>query len=269
MTTSPTPTAWFDDPAEVDRYLEGELDPDTQEARDADVAAGRMDVDRLERRRRELEGLAAAGARHRATLGHALPEGLESRVRFALRRDRTRAPRRWIAAAAAIVLVAVGLGVLGDRGEQAEAMPPEVIEAIAAARMSPSAPRGCDDTEHLGRLPIVQDGHLNVWRCEEEGKRTVAKLYRPEDLPAIGYAAIAAEGVERGPDLGRTDLEDMVVFDLVYGNRRHYFAVGRAWLDYVETIHPGRASCRACHNTSRVGEKNPHNIVQRSWRLRR
>ena len=117
------------------------------------------------------------------------------------------------------------------------------------------------------QFPPVKDGSLQVWRCREDGQGTVAKLYRPEDLPSIGYAAVAEEGVERGPDIGRTDLRDLVVFDLAYGRRRHYLAVSKSWLREADARTPGRASCRACHNRSREGQPNPHNIVQRSWRL--
>jgi hypothetical protein len=268
MTQSPTPPAWFDDPLEIDRYLDGELDPATQAARDADVAAGRAPASILERRR-EFAALAAAGARWRAELPAAVPAGLESRVRFALQRDRRTAPRRWFVAAAAVLLVALGIGLFSSHGERAEAMPPEVIKAVDAARTSPSGPRDCDADGEAGPnlFPPVQDGSLSVWRCREDGRGTVAKLYRPEELPSLGYAAVAAEGVDRGPDLGRTDIGDMVVYDLVYGRRAHYLAVSKAWLQQVEARHPGRASCRACHNRSREGQKNPHNIVERSWRL--
>ncbi len=115
------------------------------------------------------------------------------------------------------------------------------------ARLAPSAP------------PAKARPCTRVWpRCE-----------RGEQNPgaAIGYAAVAAEGVERGPDIGMTELGDMVVYDLIYGRRRHYLAVSTKWLRAVDARHPGRASCRACHNRSREGQPNPHNIVQRSWRL--
>lgn len=269
MTKRPTPPAWFDDAVEIDRYLEGELDPATRSARDADVAAGRVPAAHIERRRTELGALAAAGARWRAEGLPQLPAGLEDRVLAALERDRRPVPMRWVAAAAAVLIVGLGIGVFGSRGEQAEAMPPEIIKAVDEARLGPTTPRGCDADDQAGPnlFPPVQDGSLSVWRCSEDGGGTVAKLYRPEDLPSIGYAAVAAEGVDRGPDLGRTDLDDMVVFDLVYGRRRHYLAVRKEWLAQVEADDPGRSSCRACHNLSRQGEENPHNIVQRSWRL--
>ena len=102
-----------------------------------------------------------------------------------------------------------------------------------------------------------------------DGKGTVAKLYRLEEAPSIGYAAIPEPGAGSGPTIGRTDLGDVVVFDLVYGAKRHYLAVGKGFLDHHRKLTPGRESCRACHNQSRKGQKNPHNIVERSWRLSR
>lgn len=274
MSDHSTPTAWYDDPLEVDRYLEGQLDDPLEEAT---LAARRADVERdaalarrLEQRSRFLDGLSAAGARWRD--GLEVPAGLESRVRFALRRDgapvRAASPWRWAAAVAAVLVATLGMSFLGDRGDEAAAMPPEVIQAVDAARTQTGSAGGCDVDAASGpmQFPPVKDGSLRIWRCSEDGGRTVAKLYRPEDLPSIGYAAVADESVERGPDLGQTDLGDMVVYDIAYGRRRHYLAVTKVWLREMEHRHPGRASCRACHNRSREGQPNPHNIVQRSWR---
>jgi len=259
--------AWFEDPLEVDRYLDGACEAAEAASRRDDLAARPEIARRLAARRAFLEGLTAAGARWRTEARTRMAPDLESRVRFALRREP--ASRRWLVAAAAVLVAAFGLSFLGGDADDAAAMPPEVIQAVDAARTTADGPRGCAVREDTGpmQFPPVKDGALRVWRCREDGDRTVAKLYRPEELPSIGYAAVATEGVDRGPDLGQTDLGDMVVYDLVYGRRAHYLAVSKAWLEEVERESPGRSSCRACHNLSREGRPNPHNIVQRSWRL--
>jgi hypothetical protein len=148
-------------------------------------------------------------------------------------------------------------------------MPPDVIRAVEAARSEVPGPRTCADDESNPRyFPPVRDGALKILHCVHDDNRTVAKLYRPEDLPSVGYVAVAQDGAGAGPDIGMTDLGDMVVFDLAYGRKRHYLAVSSEWLEAQRLLTPGRASCVACHNRSRRGLANPHNIVQRSWILR-
>jgi len=269
---------WFDDPVEVDRYLEGEAGrasdafrgPVEQGTRRADVAARPELAARLEVRERFLAGLAAAGQAYRAELSARTPPLLGRRVRAALVRSEARRRRLWryATAAAAVLIAAIGLSLRNDTRHDARAMPLQVIQAADVARHAQAGPRGCEVPAETGpmQFPPVRDGSLRVWRCREDAQSTVAQLYRPEDLPSIGYAAVAAEGVDRGPDLGRTDLGDIVVFDLAYGRRRHYLAVAKTFLDAQRKRTPGRESCRACHNLSRVGKPNPHNIVQRSWR---
>lgn len=262
---------WHQEPLEIDRYIEGEVTAAERSERDSDVAQDAALAARLQGRRAFLTGLAAAGRGWRTEAHQQVPPGLESRVRFALRRaegDR-RKTWRWVTAAAAVLIVTVALSLRDGGDEGARAMPLEVIKAADAARQDRAGPRSCNAPVEKGpmQFPPVKDGTLRVWRCNQDAQGTVAKLYRPEDLPTIGYAAVAAEGVERGPDLGMTDLGDMVVYDLVYGRRRHYLAVSKTFLDAQRKLRPGRESCRACHNRSREGKPNPHNIVQRSWQL--
>ena len=176
---------------------------------------------------------------------------------------------QWAVATAAVLLIGLvtGLFIDGDDG-QAEAMPPAVIEAAEAARSADPGPRGCnhDDGQSPLRFPPVRDG-LRIWACADRHGGTVAKLYRPEELPSVGYAAMPAPGVAPGPTVGRTDLGDTVVFDITYGRESHYIAVRKQWLERQRQLTPGRESCRACHHLSRVGKENPHKIIERSWKL--
>ena len=245
------------------------LDPD---ARGGDAPEGDVGPDSL----REL--LEAAGSAYRAGLTRSVPPGLESRVRAALARDlptREQPSRRsrWYVATAALALLALGASLWSRPTDQAEAMPPEVLTAAALARMSaeagasPEKPGTCSDASPTSpvHFPPVKDGSLRILRCEKKGDRTVARLYRPEELPSVGYVAVREAGAGTGPTIGMTDLGDLVVYDLAYGSKRHYLAVSRAFLDRERDLTPGRESCRACHNRSRVGQANPHYIVARSW----
>jgi hypothetical protein len=261
--------SWTTDPAELDRTLEGQLDPAEAARRRALLQADPRLAEQAAGRTRFLTGLREAGATWRAGLRTRMPEGLESRVRAALARRAWRPPR-WIAAAA---LVLLGLGVAlwwGDRSP-VEAMPPAVLSAAQAAREAGEGPRGCSASGSQGPLafPPVRDGSLLVYACVEKNGQLVAQLYRPEELPSVGYAAVAAPGTRRGPVIGRTDLGDVVVFDIPYGRKVHYLAVNARWLAEQRARTPGRESCRACHNLSRVGKPNPHDIVQRSWKITR
>lgn len=263
---------WSDDPAEVDRTLEGQLPDDLQAARRAEIAGEPALRDRMARREEFLAALAFAGESWRASLPGQVPGGLEARVRKALLvgAPTTNHMLRWATVAAALLVITLGASFWFDGGSQAEAMPPEVLKAIDAARSSAEGPRTCTDEGETSpkRFPPVRDGALKVWRCVHDERGTVAKLYRPEDLPSIGYVAVAEHGAGRGPDIGMTDLGDMVVFDVAYGSQRHYLAVRGAWFEHQERVTPGRASCVACHNRSRDGKANPHSIVKRSWELR-
>ena len=271
MSTHPANTEWTRDPAEIDRTLEGQLEAEAAADRVAQVAADPDLAARLAARRAFLQGLAAAGAAWRADAARQMPPGLELRVRATLARGRRVRPAaaRWMAAAALLV-AAVGASFLfGLGGRNVDAMPPTLMRAAEAARAAGEGPRGCDAPQETSPLafPPVRDGNLLVYACVERDGETVAKLYRPEELPSVGYAAVAAPGVKPGPTIGRTDLGDQVVFDIAYGRKVHYLAVNASWLAEQRLRTPGRESCRACHNVSRVGQANPHTIVQRSWRL--
>jgi len=260
---------WQDDPAELDRTLDGQLEPAALAARLAEADADPALAAHLAARRRFLEGLAGVGTHYRRELAAATPSDLEGRVRTSLTTPQ-RSPLRWAIAAAAVLLVGLGISLFADRGgHAAQAMPPAVIQAAEAARSPDTGPRGCETPAELSplRFPPVREGSLLVWACVEKNGSTIAKLYRPEELPSVGYAAVPAPGVDPGPNVGRTNLGDTVVFDIAYGRKVHYLAVRTSWLERQRVLTPGRQSCRACHHLSRVGQDNPHKIVERSWRL--
>jgi hypothetical protein len=271
MNAAPTPH-WSLDPVELDRTLDGELQAEDAARRQAEVDADEALRARVEPRRRFLASLRDAGAAYRAHAADATPAHLEGRVRLALRADRARIASRgrWMRAAAAMLVVGLGTLLLWPRGPGAEAMPLEVLTAAEAARSDQGEPAGCLDQSALSprNFPPVKEGALQVVRCVREDERMVAQLRRPEDLPSVGYVAVAERGAGEGPDIGMTDLGDMVVFDIAYASRHHYLAVSKQFLERLRERAPGRESCAACHNRSRDGQKNPHNIVKRSWRLR-
>ena len=268
---------WSAQGLELDRTLDGELEATILEDRRREAQRVPEVAQRLAARARFHSALNRAAEAHRAALTAAMPAGLESRIRFALvadahaRRDQvSRSRLRWAVAAAAVLLVGLASALFRDNGGGAEAMPPEVMKAAAAALSPGDGPRGCQEaTISPMQFPLVKDGSLKIWRCVNDGRGTVAKLYRPEDLPSLGYVAVAQGPEAKGPEIGMTDLGEVVVYDLAYGKRHHYLAVSRAFLDHQRALTPGRESCRACHNRSRVGQDNPHNIVHRSWRMRR
>lgn len=267
-----TARAWQDDPAEFDRTIEGELPATDLARRQAEIEVDSALAAAVAARQRFLAGLSAVGARQRAEHALRVPSTLEPRVRDALAGRTSTAPSllRWAVAAAAVLLLGVGASFFIDGdGQDAIAMPPAVIEAAQAARSPDPGPRGCEESEAGSplRFPPVKDG-LRIWACAERNGGTVAKLYRPEELPSVGYAAMPAPGVAPGPTVGRTDLGDTVVFDITYGREAHYIAVRKSWLERQRTLTPGRESCRACHHLSRVGKVNPHKIIERSWQLR-
>jgi hypothetical protein len=255
------------DPVELDRTLDGELPADELAARRAWIEADPARRARATERAAFLRALRRAGEG-----GHAAPAGLEARVRGALEAARRPAPvgLRWAAAVAAVIVAGVLVGRALDGGPEAEAMPAAVLQAAEAARAEPSGPRTCEDGDgpRPRDFPPVRDGALLVLRCVTRDGGTVARLYRPEDLPSVGYVAVADRDAAPGPDIGMTDLGEMVVFDVPYGRQRHYLAVPRTFLDAQRARTPGRESCVACHNRSRDGQANPHNIVKRSWQVR-
>ncbi len=263
---------WSQDAVELDRTLEGELPLDELAVRRAEIAAEADVRVRCEQREEFLSTLRFAGEAWRHELPSRVPQGLEARVRQALlTAPNPRYGLRWATAAAAALVIALGASLfLTPSGGDAVAMPPEVVKAAEAARSSADGPRTCSDEGSTSpkHFPPVRDGALRIWRCVGDRQGTVAKLYRPEDLPSIGYAAVAEYGAGHGPDIGMTDLGDMIVFDVAYGNQRHYLAVSKEWYEQQERRTPDRASCTACHNRSKDGRPNPHNIVKRSWELR-
>ncbi len=266
-----TSRSWYDDPAEFDRTLEGELPAALRAEREADLAADPALAARAAARRRFLAGLADAGTSYRADLSASMPKGLGPRVDAALAApsDAPTPMLRWAVAAAAALLLGLGaIFFVDDPKQTAVAMPPAVIHAAHAATAPDPGPQGCKDDEGGSplRFPPVRDG-LRIWACAEKDGGTVAKRYRPEELPSVGYAAMPAPGVTPGPNVGRTDLGDTVVYDITYGRKSHYIAVRKAWLERQRSLTPGRQSCRACHHLSRVGQENPHKIIKRSWKL--
>lgn len=270
-----TTPLWHQDETEIDRTLDGELPAEELAVRQAAIDADPALAARVAARRRFLDGLRAAGLTYRDGLEDAMPEGLAARIETALAEPPVEAaaahPRllRWAMATAAVLVAGLVAGLFVDGDEDAAvAMPPAVIEAAEAARSPDPGPRGCNHDDGLGPLafPPVKDG-LRIWACADRHGGTVAKLYRPEELPSVGYAAMPAPGVEPGPTVGRTDLGDTVVFDITYGRKAHYIAVRKAWLERQRQLTPGRQSCRACHHLSRVGMENPHTIIERSWKL--
>ncbi|MDA1195879.1 MAG: hypothetical protein O2894_11935, partial [Planctomycetota bacterium] len=210
------------------------------------------------------------GASYRAGLAARVPGDVRARVHTALAAGSGRLIRI-ATVAAAVLLLGVGVAFFagGDSARHALAMPAAVIEAAEASRSPDPGPRGCLSENEGSPLafPPVRDGALRIWACVERNGKTVAKLSRPEELPSVGYAAVPARGVEPGPTIGRTDLGDTVVYDIGYGSRMHYLAVKKVWLERQRQLTPGRESCRACHNLSRVGFENPHRIVERTWKL--
>ena len=91
MTTNPSPPdpcAWFDDPLEVDRFLDGECDAGEARHRAADVALRPALVRRMASRRVFLAAVRTAGERLAGGAGEATREAhlaaLEQRVRAAL-----------------------------------------------------------------------------------------------------------------------------------------------------------------------------------------
>lgn len=275
---TPRPTGpWYEDPIELDRYLDVEVESGEGQAWTEDLDGNVEAVRRVEARDRFLECLRASGRDYRARLPEGVPGDLALRVRAALAdgvrgaAPRTSRTRPWLAAVAALALLAFGVSFLNRGGGQAEAMPPEVLTAAELARMSASSTvlsaDGCEDAVGTGptHFPPIEEGGLKILRCESRGEGMVATLSRPEDLPSVGYVAVPAQGRTRGPTIGMTDLGDLVVFDLAYGSQHHYLAVGRTFLDRERARAPGRETCRACHNRSREGQDNPHRIVARSW----
>ena len=263
----PARTAWYEDPIELDRYLDGE-GPDRTGDLDANPDAARV----VAARKAYLRTLQHAGDAYRQDLPQRMPGDLGMRVRAQLAGAPRQSRYRWLVATAAVALLALGAALWNRGTDEVEAMPPQILTAAELARMSEAAraamPEGCADASHVAptHFPPMAEGGLQIVRCETEDGQMKAHLSRPEDLPLVGYVAVPDQGRETGPVIGMTDLGDLVVFDLAYGKQHHYLAVGRKFLDRERALAPGRESCKACHNRSREGQPNPHRIVVRSWR---
>ena len=281
LPTSPsgsTPAPWFEDAREIDRHLDGEGDPGERARREADVAARPGLSARLARRRAFLEALRSG---RWAPAGSSVADlrRLEERVRSALHADaggRSAAPgarspvrRRSALVAVAAVLAGLGAWFLAGRGtEQSNAW--AVSMAVKVLDWQPSAFGTCAQDAHAGDVygfPLVREGEMQVRGCASEPPRagaSVAQLWRPEELPVVGYVAVPASGEKVRGEIGITEVESgrVVVFDMVDGNRRVYLAVDAVALK-VKHASGERWKCAACHGPARQAQDNPHRIVLR------
>jgi hypothetical protein len=267
------PDHWSLDPREVDRFLEEDLLPAERIVREAEAASDASVASRLAARRDYLRRVSSALRRDGAAERDARDlASLEARVRDALARDRAGLPagrtgRRLALAAlpaAALLLVAWTLGLLGGGAREAEATPAEVVRAADLLRAGPVAARpvgGCTDEDSTSpfRFPLVAQREMAVRGCADPAgeKRTEAVLIRLEDLSVVGFVAVPDPGTKEGPEIGVTRFEDAVVFDVRIGGAAYYLAVPR---EVVER----RGSCAACHSPARAASPNPHRLMERA-----
>ncbi len=278
-------TPWHTDPLEIDRTIEGELPAELAASRQAEIAADPELRERVGRRARFLEALSREGRAYRAGLPSAMPLGLGARVRASLEAASdvadpsaqgglhqtrpTPAASRWSLwrlTAAAVLLLGLGTRLLDGQGTgTANAIPRAVLDAADLLQrdgVSEEEMAGCAaEVSSPYNFPPVRDGELEVASCVGAKKGqpgTRARLYRPEDLPVVGFVAVPEEGTRRSPVIGKTDLGAVIVYDVLYGDSRAYLAVRR---DFVVA----RGDCAACHDRSRDGQKNPHYIELRRW----
>ncbi len=258
---------WHDDPLEVDRYLDGECTDDERAARAADLDRDAALRQRVDARRAFLDALSAHGEARRASLRARMPAGLPDRVTSALRRPRV----PWMRyAAAAVLVLGVGVALSTFATDDVEAIPPAVLDAARIAEDGFDAREweelGCVEGEtNPYTFPPVRLGELSVGGCRMPGSddgKTAARLEIDlGETTSVGYVAVPEKGTRQSADVGKTVLGDVVVYDILYGRTRYYLAV-RA--DVVKE----RGDCAACHNKSREGQKNPHRIELRAWRRR-
>lgn len=283
----PPPPPWHHEPAEVDRWLDGEGPPEERRARAADVEGDAALRARVAARRSFLTALACAGAEGLG--GDALRlRALEARVRSSIvdkmaggevaeaavpsRRGRVRG-RAWIAAAAAVTGLAVWLG----QGDQPAAAFDPVQRAADLLSWRPRNLEGVGtcaggEREEVHSFALVREGAFEVTGCVPDAPgASVAVLRRPEQLPVVGYVAVPADGTTPAGEVGITEVEGgrILVFDVLDGGRRVYLAVD------PQTLGPraggvgadGRVdsawSCAACHGPVRQAQRNPHHIVLR------
>jgi hypothetical protein len=271
------PHPWHRDPLELDRFVDGEGSAEERASREGDVRRDPALAAAVASRRSFLAAIRRARAEEAAT-DAAARGALEARVRDALAaRPRLRVVRRPAVlvgglAVAAALLAGIGIGFLGGGDRRAEAdalvlLAANQVRLERAGRGAPETPlRSCSQEGPTSpyAFPLVKRREMDVKGCsspDAPGDATVAVLHRPEELPAIGYVAVPEPGAGRGPEIGMTELQDVVVFDLAYGDTRYYLAVDTR---IAKASHPGdRWTCGACHGVSRDEDANPHHIVLR------
>ena len=205
--------------------------------------------------------LVRARAAWREQITAQVPPGLEQRVRKGLR-PRWRVPR----VAAAILVLGIGTLLLWRGRADARAVPAPVLRAVSMLDAVSTTPANARAPAPRAAGALVETGQFEVVSCVAgEGSGTTARLRRIEDLPVVAWAAVPEAGAGRGPEIGVTVVGEHVVFDVAGPARREYLVLARRSYLAIEEAHPGRASCRICHNRSRVGQPNPHRIVQRAW----
>lgn len=274
---------WTSDPASFDRTVEGDLPADVVAARAKQIAADDALAARVAVRKRYLDALAQAGAQWRAGLPEATPAELEAQVRARLHGVRTARPRGgWLRyAAAASVLIGIGLLALFTAPTHVTAVPQGVLDA--AALLDTGAPfdpatGGCESTPgNPHDFPTVRSGELRVANCGQDDpapsaeQRAVrarllggvsperAEGFDVQPLTVVGYVAVPEPGTKPSARIGKTDLGDTIVYDVLYDQTRAYLAVKKSLV-------VKRGECAACHNGSREGQANPHYIELRRWK---
>jgi hypothetical protein len=258
----------------VDRWLDGESNTDESATLEAAVRNDPPLAAYVAERRRFLGQLQSTGAGYRAGLAAQLPAQVEARVRMALRRQQSWARRipwahriSWAScAAAATVLLAMSAFLWTQKPEPVEAVPAAILRAVDYATWDATAEPGTCATDDTRASDLVRMGNYQVSECSDDSGEPAARLARVEDLPVVGWAAAHATEEVRGPEIGMTVLKNYVVFDVARGRKREYLAVARSLYDELNSLEPDRASCIVCHNRSREGLDNPHDIVLRRWK---
>ena len=254
-------------PATVDRWLDGESPADEAARLESALRDDPQLAARVAARRRYLATLASAGQAYRNGLAAQMPAHVDARVRLALAGRRQRRLPWPALAAAATLLLAVGAFLWSQQPEQAEAVPAAILRAVDHAALDANRAGTCASEDEVTRnSALVQMGDYQVADCRGGGSEPSARLARVRDLPVVGWAATRTTDEVKGPDIGMTVLQNYVVFDVARGRQREYLAVARVLYDELERQKPKRASCVVCHNRSREGQENPHDIKLRKWR---
>lgn len=259
------------DPLAIDRWLDGEAPPQEVASIEAAVAADAALAARVAARRDFLQQVSRSGKVARARIADSLPAHVDARVRLALAARRRRRIAWPAVAAAATVLIAFGavLWSSGSEPVEAKVVPMGVLRAIdfAAPSDGPESPGACATSGDFSPLEssVIRMGKYLVSNCDRAPEVASARLVRPEELPVVGWAATRETKDVRGPDIGMTVLTNYVIFDVARGRKREYLAVARKHYDELSRKTPDRASCIVCHNRSREGQDNPHEIRARAW----